>query len=113
MKNIHILPTDKPVKHEGRVLSEKEVIANRCSVYEFIDFDKQETLEEYINNVTKNFKDEMSIKFTSSGIKLGAKWQAEQDKNKFSQEDMKEAYKYGRIYDMTFFEEWFEQFKKK
>lgn len=41
---------------------------------------KQETLEEYIKEVTKNFKDEMSIKFTSGGIKLGAKWQAEKDK---------------------------------
>jgi hypothetical protein len=38
---------------------------------------KQQTLEEYIKEVTKNFKDEMSIKFTSGGIKLGAKWQAE------------------------------------
>ena len=31
----------------------------------------------------------------------------------YSEEDMKEAYKWGRIYDMTPFEEWFEQFKKK
>ena len=37
----------------------------------------KETLEEYIKEVTKNFGDEMSIKFTSGGIKLGAKWQAE------------------------------------
>ena len=32
---------------------------------------KQETLEEYIEEVTKNFKDEQSVKFTSGGIKLG------------------------------------------
>ena len=38
---------------------------------------KQETLEEYIKEVTKNFGDEMSVKFTSGGIKLGAKWQQE------------------------------------
>jgi hypothetical protein len=38
---------------------------------------KQETLEEYIKEVTKNFGNEMSIKFTSGGIKLGAKWQQE------------------------------------
>jgi len=42
--------------------------------------ENKETLEEYIKEVTKNFKDEMSIKFTSGGIKLGAKWQAEKDK---------------------------------
>jgi hypothetical protein len=33
---------------------------------------KQETLEEYIKEVTKNFGDKMSVKFTSGGIKLGA-----------------------------------------
>jgi hypothetical protein len=38
---------------------------------------KKQTLEEYIKEVTKNFDDEMSVKFTSGGIKLGAKWQAE------------------------------------
>jgi hypothetical protein len=37
----------------------------------------KEKLEEYIKEVTKNFGDEMSVKFTSGGIKLGAKWQAE------------------------------------
>jgi hypothetical protein len=34
----------------------------------------KETLEEFIKEITKNFKDEMSIKFTTGGIKLGAKW---------------------------------------
>ena len=51
---------------------------------------KQETLEEYISEVTKNFKDEMSIKFTSSGIKLGVKWQQEQDKKLYSEEEVKD-----------------------
>jgi hypothetical protein len=46
---------------------------------------KQETLEEYIKEVTKNFGDEMSVKFTSGGIKLGAKWQADRG---YSEEDM-------------------------
>ena len=36
----------------------------------------EETLVEFIKEVTKNFDDEMSIKFTSGGIKLGAKWKA-------------------------------------
>lgn len=31
----------------------------------------------------------------------------------YSEEDMREAYKYGKIWDTTSFEEWFEQFKKK
>jgi hypothetical protein len=50
---------------------------------------KQETLEDYIIEVTKNFKDKMSIKFTSGGIKLGAKWQA---KRMYSEEDMKKCW---------------------
>ena len=40
----------------------------------------------------------------------GAKWQ---QKRSYSEEDMREAYKYGKIYDMTSFEEWFEEFKNK
>lgn len=31
----------------------------------------------------------------------------------YSEEDMREAYKYGRIWDTTSFEEWFEQYKNK
>ena len=81
--------------------------------------DKQETLEEYIKEVTKNFGDEMSIKFTSGGIKLGAKWQAER---MYSEE---ECYKYLhslmtdielkglKINDDTDLKQWFDQFKKK
>jgi hypothetical protein len=45
----------------------------------------------------------------------GAKWQAEQDKNKFSKEVLKEAFNIGRLYQGregdTNFEQWFEQFK--
>ncbi len=37
----------------------------------------------------------------------------EQDKKMYSEEDMREAYKWGRIYDMLEFDEWFEQFKNK
>ena len=40
----------------------------------------------------------------------GAKWQQERS---YSEEDMREAYKYGKIYDMTSFEEWIEEFKNK
>ena len=31
----------------------------------------------------------------------------------YTKEDLKEAYKYGRMWTITSFEEWFEQFKKK
>ena len=36
----------KEFKHEFKVLTKEEVMEGRSSAYEFIDFDKQETLEE-------------------------------------------------------------------
>ena len=84
---------------------------------------KQETIEEFISEVTKNFKDEMSIKFTSGGIKLGAKWQQER---MYSEEEVltllqnfnKNAMEYieqddRSIMTSTTLKKWFEQFKKK
>ena len=37
----------------------------------------------------------------------------EKQQQGYSEEDMREAYKYGRIWDMTPFDEWLEQFKNK
>ena len=82
---------------------------------------KQETLEEFISEVTKNFKDEMSIKFTSGGIKLGAKWQqermySEEDLISFAhfyfQEEFNSTMQTSKSTD-EILQEWFEQFKKK
>jgi hypothetical protein len=56
----------------------KELYCEKCKL-------KQKTLEEFIKEITKNFKDEMSIKFTTGGIKLGAKYMQEK---LFSEEDM-------------------------
>jgi hypothetical protein len=76
---------------------------------------KEETLEEYIKEVTKNFGNEMSIKFTSGGMKLGAKWQAER---MYSEEDMQEYAEFCIRCDREglpciVVKDWFEQFKKK
>jgi hypothetical protein len=79
--------------------------------------ENKETLEEYIKEVTKNFKDEMSIKFTSGGIKLGAKWQ--QERSYSEEEVIKIIYQLHLEMqtdkDFTFMkvDEWFKQFKKK
>ncbi len=86
---------------------------------------KQETLEE----ASFRFYPEDEQWTDRHIFTLGAKWQQIQDKDvylngyvdgsraqaklMYSEEDMREAYKYGKIYDMTSFEEWFEQFKKK
>ena len=76
---------------------------------------KQETLEEYIEEVTKNFKDEQSVKFTSGGIKLGAKWQQQQ---MYSEEEVYNILTDAlwdlseKGYSQIEFDKWFEQFKK-
>ena len=82
---------------------------------------KQETLEEFISKSnTPEGLDQFSY---DKGLEDGAKWQKEQDKKKYSEEDMREAFKDGSLvaswsdmgismkYDT--FEDWFEQHKKK
>ena len=47
-----------------------------------------------------------------NAFKNGAKWQQEQDKNKYSEEDLEVAFFEGRENNLSF-NEWFKQFKKK
>ena len=78
---------------------------------------KQETLEEAAEKVIKILEDFDSKRFTKAGFKLGAKWQQEQDKNLYSEEEVLE------IIDLLFHryasssridaKEYFLQFKKK
>lgn len=61
---------------------------------------------------TKDLVNEMSEfeSFILSEIKQAV----EKPKIKYyTKEDMREAYKWGRIYDMLDFDDWFEQFKNK
>jgi len=80
---------------------------------------KQETLEEAANQYAEPYRcpatneNEYCKHDIISAFNKGAKWQQEQDKKLYSEEDLKEAYKYVRIWDMTSFEDWFEQFKNK
>ena len=72
---------DEPFKHKVEVLSKEEILANRSNAYEFIDFDKQETL----NEVALEFaKDHYEMYETSNlgsmhfGFIEGAKWREKQ-----------------------------------
>ena len=101
MKNLHLIPKEKL----NQDLRKYPLTPDECY--------KQETLEEYISEVTKNFGHEISTKITSAGIKLGAKWQAERS---YSEEDLRNAYRWGTTVNhgtKEHFNEWFEQFKKK
>ena len=81
---------------------------------------KQETVEEAAEKYAKPFDNRFWVVAT---FKEGAKWEQEQDKNKYSEEDMKEAFNNGRDMlswsdvgvEMKYntFNDWFEQFNKK
>ena len=104
---------DEPFKHKVEVLSKEEILANRSNAYEFIDFDKQETLEEasWKYNPLKKLDGE----FIRHAFKQGAKWQQERS---YSEEEVidiaKQAFVLGKDFGLIgTFNEWFEQFKKK
>jgi hypothetical protein len=71
---------------------------------------KQETLEEFINKELEGY-DEIDFSTYERFIELGAKWQQEQDKNKYSEEDMEEMYNYG-YNNYLLYSEAIHQFKK-
>ena len=92
---------------------------------------KQETLEEAAERIRQESFMCCSLSKTIDYVTVGerektafykgAKWQQEQDKNKYSEEDMHKAYCAGSDFDMSclkdeqyyMFKKWFEQFKKK
>jgi hypothetical protein len=85
---------------------------------------KQETLEEAAERFVDCFEFGFAHprRVAKNAFINGAKWQQEQDKNKFSDEDMKLAFESGKsiakgCYTQnqrdTSFKEWFEQFKNK
>ena len=90
------------MKHEFKVIPKEEVLANRSNAYEFIDFDKQETLKEATNKYANKNGDipttELEDAIFKQGFIDGAKWQQEQDKKIFSQlvdllEELKPIYR--------------------
>jgi len=120
-----IIPSEE---HKGIELSNQEVMDSRSNAYDFIDVDKQDTLEEiaerlYPENIIKLGN---TTSYDASLIKRkdfteGAKWQQEKS---YSEEEVKQAFKVGfsigygsDIYAIDeknrTCEEWFEQFKKK
>ena len=87
---------------------------------------KQETLEEAAftagEEAFKSFKKAIleANRFDYvCGFTAGAKWQQEQDKNKYSEEDMKEAFYQGwvlsgaGVWFREAIDKWFKQFKNK
>ena len=62
---------------------------------------KQETLEEFIERETKGLIEPNLRAAAKAFLNYGAKWQQDQDKKKYSEEDMIEAAKYGYNFHKT------------
>lgn len=77
----------------------------------------EETLEEalkneleFVHNSCRNF--DFDLGFKTGGL-IGAKWQQEQDNNKYSEEDMTEYAIYIVFNNLITPKQWLEQFKNK
>ena len=117
---------DEPFKHKVETIPAEEILANRSNAYEFIDFDKQETLEETAKEFFRKFKHTHSPDNYYLALVEFAKWQQE---NNYSEEEVydivQKAIKENSSKQLHFFDggysnpiynnlkKWFKQFKKK
>jgi len=97
--------------HEVKSIPKEEILANRCNAYEFLDFNKQETLEEAAEKEYPTIHEQ----YQYDAFIDGAKWQQERS---YSEEDVKNAFLDGwqlRDGDLPFpkaKKKWFKEFKK-
>jgi len=77
-----IIPKEEPKKYKVMIVGD--------------GLPKQETLEEAAENESEYLADYDDKEMYQKGFIEGAKWQQEQDKNKYSLDDLKEAFAMGR-----------------
>jgi hypothetical protein len=112
----------KQVEQEAKELCEQETLEEAAELA-LVFHNTYEKLAPSFGYETRQDTKEFDFKSNNGRLMVAVcseviKWQQEQDKNKFSEEDMKEAFKNGafkwRMHSGgKCFEEWFEQFKKK
>jgi hypothetical protein len=105
--------SDEELKEKWNKYEQCSEQENSVTISEFIENIKPETVEKAAEKYANQFIDGRDHFY---GFKAGAKWQQEQDKKMFSEEEVLNIIlKLG--YDLREFEksiiEWFEQFKKK
>ena len=92
------------------------------TVKEFLENQKQETLEEAVKREYDARKFNSDYPFNPQSFILGAKWQQKQDKNLYNEEDLLNFGAFVRIEDkkekrlfliQDYYKKWFNQFKKK
>jgi hypothetical protein len=75
-------------KHEVKVISKEEILANRSNAYEFVDIDKQETLEEAL---LEDIKFLLLAKSDALAIRLIEKYgHNKQQERSYSEEEVSE-----------------------
>jgi hypothetical protein len=106
------------MKHIVEIIPAEEILVNRSNAYDFIDFDKQETLHEVALEFAKDHYEMYETSNLGSmhfGFIEGAKWQQEQ---MYSEEEAidiaKQAFVLGKDFGLIgTFKEWFDTVKKK
>jgi len=113
------------MKHEFKVIPKEEILSNRSNAYEFINFDKQETLEEIAQWAIDNrypkseFEKVSDAEMYHTIIEKVSKWQQER---MYSEEEvlnftqtMIMQYKFGNtnIEQMDLLKETLQKFKNK
>jgi hypothetical protein len=107
-----------PFKHKVEAIPAEEILANRSNAYEFIDFDKQETLEEVAErllnlNELDSFRDYHYKQELYNAFIVGIKYQ---QKIGYSEEDMLKSFMAGIKCESNNgqnFEQFIKQFKNK
>ena len=81
---------EEELEHKGKELTKEEVMKGRSSAYEFIDFDKKETLEQVAERLSElqegTYTPQHKITY-KHGFEDGAKWHAERS---YSEEEVKQ-----------------------
>ena len=72
-------------------------------------------MKENIKEAAENYANynEQINKAVQEAVKFGAKWQQEQDKNKYSEQDIRDYFYDAKTPSYQDFGEWFSRFKKK
>jgi len=102
----------KAIKKEEPCTCTDECLGYLTKDCKGIEEPKQETLEEYIERETKSIIEPSLRASAITFLRYGAKWQQEQEKNKYSEQDMIDMYDYGYNNYLPI-DKAFEQFKKK
>jgi hypothetical protein len=95
----------------------KDLRETKISAKESIDTIEDEFMRTQINIFVQKTLDSVIDRIENKLLEIESKWQQEQDKNKFSEEDMKQAFLDGMFYSSgdtvdNAIKEWFEQFSK-